>query len=65
LSQLFDRLYRVDQSRNRKSGSSGLGLSICKEIVNLHNGKIMANHSKLGGLHIRIEFPIKGGENET
>jgi len=65
LSQLFDRLYRVDQSRNRKSGSSGLGLSICKEIVNLHNGNIIANHSKLGGLHIQIEFPIKGDKNET
>jgi two-component system sensor histidine kinase BaeS len=65
LSQLFDRLYRVDQSRNRKSGSSGLGLSICKEIVNMHNGNIIANHSKLGGLHIQIAFPIKGDKNET
>jgi len=43
----------------------GLGLSICKEIVNLHNGNIIANHSKLGGLHIQIEFPIKGDKNET
>ena len=65
LSRLFDRLYRVDQSRNRKSGSSGLGLSICKEIVNMHHGTIIANHSKLGGLHIHIEFPIKGASDET
>jgi two-component system sensor histidine kinase BaeS len=65
LPRLFDRLYRVNQSRNRKRGSSGLGLSICKEIVNMHNGTIVASHSKLGGLHIHIEFPVKGAKNET
>jgi len=65
LSRLFDRLYRVDQSRTFKNGSSGLGLSICKEIVLLHNGTIVAKHSKLEGLHIQIEFPIKGVTNES
>ncbi len=65
LPRLFDRLYRVDQSRNRKNGSSGLGLSICKEIVNMHHGTIVASHSKFGGLHIHIEFPVKGAVNET
>jgi len=60
LSQLFDRLYRVDKSRSRKKGSSGLGLSICKEIISIHNGIITSDHSQLGGLKITIQLPIKG-----
>ena len=60
LNRLFDRLYRVEKSRSRDLGSSGLGLSICKEIVEIHEGTIRSNHSSLGGLQIVIEFPIKG-----
>lgn len=60
LNRLFDRLFRVDKSRSRNLTSSGLGLSICKEIVNIHNGTIQANHSKLGGLQIVITLPIQG-----
>lgn len=57
LSQLFDPLYRTDVSRNRASGGSGLGLSIAKRIVEAHDGKISADNSSLGGLHINIRFP--------
>jgi signal transduction histidine kinase len=38
--KIFDRFYRVDKSRTRHLGGSGLGLSICKWIVDLHDGKI-------------------------
>lgn len=58
LPLLFDRLYRVDQSRNRASGGSGLGLAICDNIVKTHNGSVQAEHSTLGGLLIRIHFPL-------
>ena len=58
LDRLFDRLYRVEGSRNRTSGGAGLGLAICKNIVEAHDGTISAHPSSLGGLLIRITLPI-------
>lgn len=58
LPQLFDRLFRVDASRNRQSGGTGLGLAICRNIVEAHSGTIEAMHSDAGGLNIRIELPL-------
>ncbi len=58
LDRLFDRLYRVDSSRNRNSGGAGLGLSICRNIVEAHGGSITAEKSPLGGLLIRIVTPV-------
>lgn len=40
--KLFDRFYRLDESRNTNTGGSGLGLAISKNIVELHEGKIWA-----------------------
>lgn len=56
LPNLFKRLYRVDKSRSRQYGGSGLGLSICRNIVMMHGGKILAVDSNLGGLAIDIRF---------
>ena len=53
---LFDRLYRVETSRNRVKGGSGLGLAICKHIAELHNGYITAEN-KNGGLQLTIGLP--------
>lgn len=58
LPKLFDRLFRVDESRSRLSGGSGLGLSICKTIVKAHQGEMIADYSPLGGLAITITFPL-------
>ncbi len=55
--RIFDRLFRVDSSRSRKTGGSGIGLAICKNIVESHDGKIRAKPSESGGLKITIEFP--------
>lgn len=58
LERLFDRLYRVDGSRNRAAGGAGLGLAICRSIVEAHEGKIEARISPLGGLWVRVQLPL-------
>jgi len=58
LPKLFEHLYRIESSRNRKTGGSGLGLALCKKIMSAHQGAIKATHSELGGLEIRCIFPL-------
>ena len=58
LPRLFERFYRADTSRARLLGGSGLGLSIGREIVQAHGGAISASLSLLGGLSVRILFPL-------
>jgi two-component system, OmpR family, sensor histidine kinase BaeS len=58
LERLFDRLYRVDGSRNREHGGSGLGLAICKSIVEALGGEISAANAPGGGLWIKIVLPL-------
>ncbi|MDC8829993.1 phosphate regulon sensor histidine kinase PhoR [Alteromonas gilva] len=47
LSRLTERFYRVDKARSRKTGGSGLGLSIVKHVLNHHNSKLQIN-SRVG-----------------
>lgn len=62
LGLLFERLYRVDASRNRAAGGAGLGLAICRAIVSAHDGTIDAHASALGGLRIEVRFPALKGD---
>ncbi len=57
LERIFDRFYRAEVSRSRATGGSGLGLSICRNIVESHGGSVQASHSELGGLKIHIVLP--------
>ncbi len=56
LPHLFERFYRVDDSRTRETGGSGLGLAITKAVVNLHNGTIEIKSDPAQGTEVRIFF---------
>ncbi|HOQ17479.1 MAG TPA: ATP-binding protein [Defluviitaleaceae bacterium] len=59
LTKIFDRFYRINKARERESGSSGLGLSIAKWIVEEHRGSIHVE-SKLGaGSTFTVVLPPK------
>jgi two-component system sensor histidine kinase BaeS len=58
MDRLFERLYRVECSRNRRTGGAGLGLAICRNIVEAHQGKISVHSSPLGGLWVQIKLPL-------
>jgi two-component system sensor histidine kinase BaeS len=62
LPRLFERFYRMESSRNRATGGAGLGLAICRSIVQAHGGTIQALASDLGGLCLRIELPRTGSK---
>ncbi|MCH5317806.1 MAG: HAMP domain-containing protein [Eubacterium sp.] len=58
LPRIFDTLYRADKARTNVREGSGLGLSICKQIVELHGGLIWAQSEPGNGLAILISLPI-------
>ena len=55
--KVFERFFRADNSRNRETGGSGLGLSIVKTIIDRHHGIIVALETQGGGTTMRIELP--------
>ena len=64
LGLVFDRLFRVDASRSRNTGGSGLGLSICRDIIENHGGRIWAENNAGGGLIIEIALPRHNETNQ-
>ncbi|TVQ28346.1 MAG: sensor histidine kinase [Spirochaetaceae bacterium] len=54
---IFDRFYRLEHSRSRKTGGSGLGLTIARKIVELHGGSISAENGDGGGARFRMWLP--------
>lgn len=57
LAKIFERFYRVDLQNSRKKGGVGLGLSVVKSIINLHEGSITVD-SKNGRTKISILMPV-------
>ena len=60
LPHLFERFYRVDASRARRSGGSGLGLSIVQAIAEAHGGSVRVESSQGKGAAFTIVLPIAG-----
>ncbi|GFN32358.1 HAMP domain-containing sensor histidine kinase [Paenibacillus xylaniclasticus] len=56
---LFERFYRVDGARTRSTGGVGLGLSIAKRIVDLHEGQIEVISKPEQGTTIMLQFPFR------
>jgi signal transduction histidine kinase len=57
LPYIFERFYRVDKSRTRTSGGSGIGLAIVKSIVTAHGGKVSVRSSFGNGSTFIVELP--------
>jgi two-component system sensor histidine kinase BaeS len=63
LPHLTERLFRVESSRNRRTGGSGLGLSIAKVIADAHDAAMRPRASALGGLCWELVFPLDNTDN--
>ena len=57
LPRLFERFYRVDKARDRRSGGTGLGLAIVKHIVEAHEGKVHVESTLGKGSTFKLTLP--------
>ncbi|MFZ7200571.1 envelope stress sensor histidine kinase CpxA [Avibacterium avium] len=57
-TNIFKPFYRIDEARTRETGGTGLGLAIVANVVNEHQGYVIAMRSELGGLRVKLSLPL-------
>ena len=62
LERIFEPFYRVDTSRDHRSGGQGIGLAIAASVLELHGGRIVARNRSGGGLEVTLELPLEAPE---
>lgn len=58
LERVFEPFYRVESSRSRTTGGSGLGLTIARKVVEGHGGTVTLSNRPTGGLEVLVRFPL-------
>jgi signal transduction histidine kinase len=59
LSRIFDRFYRAEAARTREGGSTGLGLSIARDLARAQGGELTAGNAPDGGARFTLTLPAK------
>lgn len=57
--RVFEPFYRIESSRSRETGGTGLGLTIALNIARQHNGKLSLTNLPEGGMEVRLSLPVK------
>lgn len=55
---VFKAFFRLEESRNKETGGVGLGLSIAKDVITSHGGRIELSDSPIGGLRVQVSIPL-------
>ena len=62
LAKVTEAFYMVDKARSRAGGGAGLGLAICRQIVQAHQGELELSSSQNHGTKVTIR--LKGGDDD-